>query len=194
MYENEVVEFQRSMELEVEIDKLIEKALEAEESLKRLIDSFEHVQRNLKNLFEKSISILKHKKENILKFIDVLKEGGIDVVMLAQPFEEVIEQAIRDINGLKEGKETKYSWRQIIDNLEGLKKNLFNEVKNILTQDQFNVLLAIVDASARQNWFDLSELKEDLLEQFNLSENKVDEIIEVLVQKKMLKQGVSLPI
>jgi|Deesub1362B_J571_1020462.scaffolds.fasta_scaffold00334_14 hypothetical protein len=194
MYEKEVVEFHQFMDLKVEIDKLNEKASEAKESLVRIIGSFEQVRRDLKNLFEKGIGILKHKKENILKFIEVLEEGGIDVVMLAKPFEEVIEQAISDINGLKEGKESKYTWKQILNNIEELKKKLFNEVQNILTQDQFNVLLAIVDASARQNWFDLSELKEDLLEQFNLSENKIDKIIEVLVQKKMLKQGVSLPI
>jgi len=194
LYEKKVVEFRQSMEHKVEIDEINQKASVTNEKLFNLINSLEQEQTNLKSLCEKSIRILEKHQDNIHKFLEVLGEGGIEVVMLSKPFKEVIGQAISDIEELTHRKECKYTWKQILDNLEDLKLKLYNEVKNILTEDQLDFLLAIVDASAKQEWLDLSNLRKDLMNQFNMSENEIDEIIKSLIQKKMLKQGVSLPI
>ena len=193
-YEEEVVKFQQSMKPKVEIDKINQKAWAANEKLFKLTYSLGQEQTSLKSLCQKSVSILKKHQENILKFLEVLEEGGIDVVIFSKPFEEVIGQATSDIDELTERKETKYAWKQILDNLEELKLKLYSEVKNILTEDQFNALLVIVDASAKQKWFDLSNLRRDLMTQFDMSENQVNELIKSLVRNKMLKQGVSLSI
>jgi len=193
-YEKSDADFQESMKLKVEIDKINQKASEVDKTLANLIGSVAEEQNSLKRLYEKSTIILRKRKENVIKFIEVLEEGRIDVVMLSKPFEEVIEQATSDIEELTRGKETKYTWKQILESLEELKLKLYNAVKDFLTEDQFNILLFLVDASPKQKWFDLSILRNELISQFGKSEKEVNEIIESLIEKKLINPGVSLPI
>jgi len=193
-YEKIVADFQESILLKVEIGEINQKASEVDKTLASLIDSVADEQNSLKSVYEKSTILLRKRKESITKFIEVLEEGRIDVVMFSKPFEEVIEQATSDIKELMQGKQTKYTWRQILENLEELKVKLYNQVKSSLTEDQFNILLFLVDESPKQKWFDLLTLRGQLISQFGKSEEEVDAILKSLIGKRLIKQGVSLPI
>lgn len=193
-YADRAIEFQRSMEQKAEIDDINETASKTDDKLFNWTNLLEQGQKRLSDLCEKSTAILRKHQDNILKFLDILQEGGVDVIRLSTPFKEVIGQAIKDIEGLSNGEKSEYTWKQVLDNLEGLKLKLFGEVKNILQEDQFNVLLAIVEASATQEWLDLLALRKNLTGQFEMSEDQIDETIKALIQRKMLKEGISLPI
>jgi len=194
LYKEKAFEFQQSMESLVEIDEINKKSSKIDEYLINLINSLEQERERLKDLHQKSIDFLKKYEDNIIKFLEVLEGGGIDIILFSRPFKEIIEQAITDIEELAQRKETKYTWKQILDNLDEIRSKMLNEVKNILSEDQFNVLLFLIDASSKQEWFDLSTLTKKLVKEFNKSEKEINGIVESLIQRKLLKQGVSLPI
>lgn len=192
IYGKRVVEFQQSITSLVEIDEINQKAGEENRNLKNLINTLEGERKRLKVLQEKSIGFLKKYQENVIKFLKVLEGGGIPIVMFTKYFKEVIGQAIRDIGELIQGKAIKYDWKDILSNLEELRSKLYSEVKNILREDEFNILFTIVEASPRQKWFDLPTLIQDITVKFDINEKEASEIIEKLILKKLLKTGVSL--
>ena len=193
-HEEKAAEFKESIKSETELYEMNQRAKLASRELEELIDSLGEQQTCLQKLFEKCVTILKKHRENIVRFLDVLEKRGINVTLLSKPFEEVIGQAIGDIEGYANRKETKYTWKEVLENLDNLKLGLYNELKNILSEDQFNVLLVLAEASAAQEWFDMAALSQDLMARLNMTEGQIDDIIKSLLQAKMLKQGISLPI
>jgi len=193
-YEKKANDFQNFLATKPGINEINKNAKTIRNELLGLISSLEEEQKSLTTLCSKGIGILEDYQSGILRFLEVLRKGGVDAIMLSKPFKEVIGQAISDIEELKHGKNTKYTWKEILANLDDLKMKLYTEVKNILDKNQFDVLLAVVNASSKEKWFDLSILKKDLMNEFDMSENQITKIIDSLVRNQMLKQGVSLPI
>jgi len=193
-HEEKAAEFKKSIKSDNELYEMNRRAALASRELEELIESLGKQQTCLQKLFEKCVTILKKHRENIVRFLDVLEKRGVNVTLLSKPFEEVIGQAISDIEDYANRKETKYTWKEVLENLNNLRAGLYNELKNILSEGQFNVLLALAEVSAEQEWFDLAVLSQNLAARLNMTEVQINNIIKSLLEAKMLKQGISLPI
>ena len=194
MYNKRALTFQQTMKSTLTIDIINKKARETNKSIEKLIDSLDSEDRRIKNLHKKSIDILEEYESNVLKFLDLLEEGGIKMAIFSTPFKEVIGKSINYIEELYQTKDVKYTWIQIQKDLDDLRLQLYKEVKNVLSKDQFNLLFALVNASVQQTWFDLSILTEEFMSQFNKTEVEINEIIQSLIQMNLIKIGISLPI
>jgi len=155
---------------------------------------FNDLDKRLQNLCRKSIETLTAYREDVETFLRVLKEVNIDVTTFGKAFDATIGQAIQDIQMLSDGKKTKITWKSIWEDLEKIKENLFNEVKNVLSQDEFNVLFTVVNASRERKWLDRLDLAQQIISHFGKSGDEAKELVSALVKKQMLKEGVSLPI
>jgi hypothetical protein len=176
------------------IDVLNEIASKVQKNLSEITASFNSLDGRLQDLYQKSIDILEAYREDIKKFLLALKEVNIDVTMLGKAFDATISQAIQDIQALSQGKEIRITWKSILNDLEQIKQKLFEEVKNVLSQDEFNVLFIVVDASTKKEWLDKSGLVQQIVSQFSKSEDEAKKLVNALIKKQLLKEGVSLPI
>jgi len=178
----------------ISIDAINEKAKSIDANLATMVSSLNDADKRLLSQCRNSTKILETYQNNIEKFLKVLKEGLIDVTMFGKAFDSTISEAIQSINNLSLGKGVKITWKGIWEDLDQIKRKLFDEVKNVLSEDEFNVLFAVVDASTKQKWFDASELEAQIVSQFGKTEKEAKDLVEALVNKQLLKKGVSLPI
>ena len=131
---------------------------------------------------------------SITKMLDVLKEAGEDATALKKAFKQIAEDAIGYLNSLSLGNTVKVKWREIEEDLSSLKKQLLDRVKRILSEEEFEVLLLIVEKATTKRWLAFPEIIDDISSTLIKEPKQVSEIIERLADKKLLKKGISLPI
>ncbi|MEM2112354.1 MAG: hypothetical protein QXX08_10855, partial [Candidatus Bathyarchaeia archaeon] len=152
------------------IDKINDKSKAIETTLSTILASLSEADRKLSELCLTSVKTLEAYRGNIGKFLKVLKEARIDVSILWKAFDETIAQAIQDINDLNRGKSVKVTWKRIWEDLNQIKRKLFDEVKNVLSEDEFNALFAVVNSSTKEKWLDISTLVAHIVSEFGKTE------------------------
>lgn len=193
-YQKEAKNYSSKVNSTKELNDLNQSAINRTSYLERLIRSLDEEQHSIEDLFGKCELILSNERENIRCFLDILSDRGIDTVLLYKPFDEVVSQALSDIKKFVRDEETKYSWNEVVETINHLKNRLYKEVKTLLSENQFRVLLVLAEKSKTQSWFDTSALKDELKSRLELTGDQVEETLESLLEAKMLKSGVSLPI
>lgn len=193
-YDQLVIDVQGLGKTPLNIDQLNERAKGMEANLGEIMSFFNGLEQRLQDLYKESVEVLETYKENVERFLKVLKEARTDVTMLGRAFDATISEAIEGIRKLSLGKEISITWKEIWEDLERIKHKLFNEVKNVLSEDEFNVLFTVVDASTKKEWLDTSGLIQQIVSDFGKSEKEAKDLIDTLINKQLLKPGVSLPI
>ena len=80
------------------------------------------------------------------------------------------------------------------EDLDRIKRSLFDEVKNVLSEDEFNALFAVINFSTKEKWLDVSALVAHMVSEFGKTDKDAKDLVEALVDKQLLKEGVSVPI
>jgi acylphosphatase len=148
----------------------------------------------LKGICQERINHIKAYESNITKMLDVLKEAGEDATVLKNTFKQIAEDATGYLNSLLVGMSVKVKWSEIEKDLSDLKKQLLNRVRRILSEEEFEVLLSIIDKSTTRRWLTMPEIINDVALALSIEPEQVSEIIDRLTEKKLLKKGISLPI
>ena len=187
-------EFEESIRTKKEVEEINNIASSAYEKIINVVNCINNERTSLKAICDKGIEFLKHRKKSINRFLEVLEEGGINVIVLSKPFTDIIELATQNIEEMKNGADITYHWKEILENLESLTSKLYEEVKNILTKDQFAILLIIVEASSKNEWFEQSSLIKVLTKKLDKTATEIETTLNYLVKAKLLKEGISLPI
>jgi len=187
-----------------ENETLIDNALQLEEinqisasiskELKALTSSLENLDKEMQNLCSETITYLNSYQLNIEKLLEVLKESREDATVLQKAFKETIEEAVSNITNLSLGTSVKITWKSVENDLEQLKSKLFERVRKILSEEEFNAMLVIVEISKISKWLDLSEVMDVIMSRLGKSKHQALEIIERLTEKKLLRKGISLPV
>ncbi|MEM2741308.1 MAG: hypothetical protein QXD95_04085 [Nitrososphaeria archaeon] len=164
------------------------------DELSRLIISLNTLDGELRDLCKERIEYIEAYYSNITKMLDVLKEAGEDATSLKRAFKEITDEAIESLNNLLLGNEVKLKWREIEEDLKSLRKQLLERVKRILSEEEFEVLLLIIEKSATRQWLALTEIVDVISSTTGKTSQQASEIIGKLTEKKLLKIGVSLPI
>jgi len=176
------------------IDEFNETAQEKLNNLIELISSLNRIDNKLRELYEEKIKYITSYHSSITKMLDVLKESGEDATGLKKAFEQTVDLAIGYLNNLLLENNVKVKWRDIEEELMSMKNQLLDRVKLILSKEEFEVLLLIVEKTATRRWLTLPEIIEDIASVLNKGKEEVSETIERLANKKLLKKGISLPI
>ncbi|MEM3612661.1 MAG: hypothetical protein QW090_04820 [Candidatus Bathyarchaeia archaeon] len=164
------------------------------DELSRLTISLNTFDGELIELCKERIGYIEAYYFNITKMLDVLKEAGEDATSLKRAFKEITDEAIESLNNLSLGNDVKLKWREIEEDLKSLRKQLLERVKRILSEEEFEVLLLIVEKSATRQWLALTEIVDVISSTTGKTSQQASEIIGKLTEKKLLKMGVSLPI
>jgi CRISPR/Cas system-associated endoribonuclease Cas2 len=176
------------------IDEFNKNAWQIFEKLSDLITSLDKLDNELKRICQEKIDYIRAYQINVMKMLDVLKEAGEDATAFNKAFKETAEEAVECLNDLSLGRTVKLKWAEIDEDLELLKKQLLERVKRIISEDEFRVLLLIIEKSAIQQWLALSEIIDDVASILGKTSKQALEIVEKLAEKKLIKLGVSIPI
>ena len=176
------------------IDEFNKVAREKLNELSDLIKLLDEIDDELKEICQERINHIEVYHSSITKMLDVLKEAGEDATALKKAFKQIAEDAIGYLNSLSLGNTVKVKWREIEEDLSSLKKQLLDRVKRILSEEEFEVLLLIVEKATTKRWLAFPEIIDDISSTLIKEPKQVSEIIERLADKKLLKKGISLPI
>ena len=193
-YKNLTEELAYGKDTYISLDDIQQLSEKTAEKLSNITTSLENLDRRLMGLCSRFIEDLEAYKQNVNKFMQVVKEAGIDITALRRSFESIVDEAIANLKDLSQGYKVKITWKQVQDDLAHLKRKLFDNVRKMLSEDEFNVLFYVVEASTIRKLFDYSELVNVITTKLGRTQEEADQIIESLVNKKLLKKSFSLPI
>jgi hypothetical protein len=193
-YEKLIKDALQVCDASLSLDEINKAAEDTASKLDTITNSLGRADTKLQELCKRNIENLNSYKRNAERFLEVLKEAKIDVTVFRNAFEATISEANNNLTKLSLGSDVKLTWKDVWDDLEKLKKKLFDRVKQILSEDEFNVLFLVVEAAPSRRWFDSSELVETVVSNFQKTHKQALDLIESLVDKKLLKKGISLPI
>ena len=193
-YEKLIKDALQVCDASLSLDEINKAAEDTASKLDAITNSLGRADTKLQELCKRNIENLNSYKRNAERFLEVLKEAKIDVTVFRSAFEATISEANDNLTKLSLGSDVKLTWTDVWDDLEKLKKKLFDRVKQILSEDEFNVLFLVVEAAPSRKWFDSSELVETVVSNFQKTHKQAQDLIESLVDKKLLKKGISLPI
>jgi hypothetical protein len=176
------------------IDEFNRAAWDILDELSSLITSLNRLNDKLRDLCQERIDYIKTYQANIAKMLDVLKEAGEDATLLNKALKEITDETIECLNNLSLGSTVKIKWHEIEEDLGSLKKQLLERTKYILSEEEFEVLLFIIEKSAIRQWLTLQEVIDNITSKLGKTSQQASEIIKKLVEKKLLRMGVSLPI
>ncbi|MEM2742233.1 MAG: hypothetical protein QXD95_08835, partial [Nitrososphaeria archaeon] len=176
------------------MDEFNDAVRELFKELTELIGSLNMLDAKLVELCQERIRYIEAYQTNITKMLDVLKEAGEDATPLKKAFKEIADEAVESLKNLSLGNNVKLKWREIEEDLNLLRKQLLENVKRILSEEEFGVLLLIIERSLAQRWLVLPEITDDIASSLGKTKHQVSEIINKLAEKKLLKIGISLPL
>ncbi|MEM3760140.1 MAG: hypothetical protein QXZ02_03395 [Candidatus Bathyarchaeia archaeon] len=192
---NSIYQSSRSLsEKTRKIDELNNAARELSKKLSELMESLNILDTDLEGLCREKVRYIEAYQINITKILDVLKEAGEDATSLKKAFKEISDEAIESLQNLSSGNNVKLKWCEIEEDLNLLKKQLFESVKRIISEEEFEVLLLIIEKSTAHQWLVLPEIIDDIASSLKRPKQQISEIIDNLAKKKLLKIGISLPL
>lgn len=193
-YTGIVKEIQETKEIESSMDKLGDYLKKINERMGKLVKSFNEVNDQFAELLKYCKNFLDIHEKNVERFITVLKEGGIDVSMFGNELTQIVKQGKSELDNLGKTMKISGSWKTLLAELDSFRDKLYKEVKKFLPEDEFNVLFLIVQMLSKSKWMDLSDVIKETGLKLKKNDKEISEIISHLSEKKLLKNGVSLPI
>ena len=66
---------------------------------------------------------------------------------------------------------------------------MFDEVKNVLSEDEFNALFAPINSSTKEKWLYVSALAAHRFSGFGKTDKEAKDLVEALINKQILGQS-----
>jgi hypothetical protein len=177
-----------------EVDQLLDCGKKITKWLNSVDQKISSVRSKLEDLREECKNYLNSYSSNAIKLVDALTTAGASVADLRQQLENSISDAIATVDLVFDGKSSPITWREIQANLLDLREQLYRRSEKILSPLEFKVLYSIVSGTGNGGWSVMEQIVRTVSEEQKLSEPQVEEAIRSLIQKKLLREGVSLAV
>ena len=106
----------------------------------------------------------------------------------------IISETEKAIDNLFEGKKLTFTWKAVWEQLNSLRDSLYKESESILSSAEFKVLYSIISRSRASPWMLFAKLIDQISNEYGSEKADVDRHVRALIQKGLLREGVSLAV
>jgi hypothetical protein len=131
---------------------------------------------------------------NASKLIDVLNTAGIQTSPLLGTLETIVSGAKAVIDKVFNNQTAPWTWSQMWDELYSFRDKLYAESEKILSAIEFNVLYSIISTGGKEAWLLTENIIHGISEKHELEKSQVEQAVRSLIQRGLLREGVSLAV
>lgn len=174
-------------------DELIEPGRKITRLLRDVDRKLTPIGAGLENMRIKCTNSLEEYSDNASKVINVLEAANAPVSPLRTILETIVSAAGKQIDNVFGGKASSVRWGKIWEELDSFRDRLYEESRKILeSQLEFKVLYSVVSGAKKGPWLRTDDVIEIISKEHTVEKLEVRQAIQSLLQKGLLKEGVSL--
>jgi SAM-dependent methyltransferase len=176
------------------LDNVMDLCRKISRSLTDIDRKFSPIENEFARLKTKCISSLDDYLANASKLIDVLNAAGVSASPLLITLGELVSEAKAVIDKVFESQPAPWVWSKMWEELYAFRDQLYAESKKILSPLEFKVLYLLVSTAGKGAWLVTEQIIRVISEEQKLEKPKVEQAVRSLIQKGLLKEGISLAI
>lgn len=177
-----------------DIDSLIDLGRRISRALDEIDRKFHPIENNFTGLKTTCKNSLDEYFANASKLIDVLNTAGIQASPLLTTLETIVSGAKAVIDKVFDSQPAPWTWSQMWKDLYSFRDKLYAESEKILSPIEFNALYSIISTCGKGDWIFTEKIIQEISDKHKMEKPQVEQAIKSLIQRGLLREGVSLAI
>ena len=175
-----------------DVDQLIDVGRETLRSLRDIDLKLSPIENGFAKLKTKCKCSVDEYFSNASNLVAVLNAAGASASALLQTLGDIVFAAKAMIDKVFDGQLTRVTWSKIWEELDAFRNQLYAESEKIVSLVEFKVLYSLVSKAGKGTWFTTEQIVRMVSEEQKLEKSQVEQAVRGLIQKGLLKEGVSL--